>query len=492
MSDPFEEWKSARGKEPIPSSIPAGTEIGEYKVLGLIGRGGSAEVYSAAHVKLGATVAIKILHKLTEQSRIRFDREAKILSGTTHPCFPQFKSYGEFEGRPYIVTELLGPCVLPRTDKDAAKFLLKVLDGVGCLHRLGFVHRDIKPANILMRNGKEPVLTDFGLACPISAPRQIMGRISIVDGRPAGVGTPGYAAPEQFEGGEVSAATDVHAVGMLADECFDGKPPRCWRRIIDRATNSRKTARFATAKELAWAIRFRHARVFGLVLAVVALVLLAVSGSLHQSVGGDSHSTEKKANGVKDGSEAKAQKIEEQPPEPNELLEVFGMRFGATRKELPPWEDKVCFRRFKFPFSKQTTSLTDRLYAFNMVTADEQMKGMTLEDVAEECRESLKELQRLFSLGGTITNIVNPEILHRQWKSDPVIEKITNRTHPWYAYRIEGRGCVFFVKGELVGKQPRITLFCQNNRIADLEKRESQEWRRQEKQRKLNDFIDKL
>ena len=218
MSDPFEEWKSARGKEPIPSSIPAGTEIGEYKVLGLIGRGGSAEVYSAAHVKLGATVAIKILHKLTEQSRIRFDREAKILSGTTHPCFPQFKSYGEFEGRPYIVTELLGPCVLPRTDKDAARFLLKVLDGVGCLHRLGFVHRDIKPANILMRNGKEPVLTDFGLACPISAPRQIMGRISIVDGRPAGVGTPGYAAPEQFEGGEVSAATDVHAVGMLADE----------------------------------------------------------------------------------------------------------------------------------------------------------------------------------------------------------------------------------------------------------------------------------
>ena len=144
MSDPFEEWKSARGKEPIPSSIPAGTEIGEYKVLGLIGRGGSAEVYSAAHVKLGATVAIKILHKLTEQSRIRFDREAKILSGTTHPCFPQFKSYGEFEGRPYIVTELLGPCELPRTDKEVAEFLLKVLDGVGCLHRLGFVHRDIR------------------------------------------------------------------------------------------------------------------------------------------------------------------------------------------------------------------------------------------------------------------------------------------------------------------------------------------------------------
>ena len=281
MSDPFEEWKSARGREPIPSSIPAGTEIGEYKVLGLIGRGGSAEVYSAAHVKLGATVAIKILHKLTDQSRIRFDREAKILSGTTHPCFPQFKSYGEFEGRPYIVTELLGPCVLPRTDKDAARFLLKVLDGVGCLHRLGFVHRDIKPANILMRNGKEPVLTDFGLACPISAPRQIMGRISIVDGRPAGVGTPGYAAPEQFEGGEVSAATDVHAVGMLADECFDGKPPRCWRRIIRGAAQTIIRQRFASSEEMARAIGRRHwRRNAALSVVSVAAILALAWGSV--------------------------------------------------------------------------------------------------------------------------------------------------------------------------------------------------------------------
>ena len=281
MSDPFEEWKSARGKEPIPSSIPAGTAIGEYKVLGLIGRGGSAEVYSAAHVKLGATVAIKILHKLTEQSRIRFDREAKILSGTTHPCFPQFKSYGEFEGRPYIVTELLGPCDLPHTDKDAAKFLLKVLDGVGCLHRLGFVHRDIKPANILMRSGKEPVLTDFGLACPISAPRQIMGRISIVDGRPAGVGTPGYAAPEQFEGGEVSAATDVHAVGMLADECFDGKPPRCWRRIIRGAAQTIIRQRFASSEEMARAIERRHwRRNAALSVVSVAAILALAWGSV--------------------------------------------------------------------------------------------------------------------------------------------------------------------------------------------------------------------
>ena len=278
MSDLFEEWKTARGKEPIPATVPSGAIIGGYKVLGLIGRGGSAEVYGAVHVKLGATAAIKILHALTERSRRRFDREAKILAQASHPGFPGFKSSGDFEGRPYVVIELLGDCVLPRTDRGVAKFILRVLDAVETLHRLGFVHRDIKPANILMRGGTEPVLTDFGLACPISAPRQIMGRMSVVDGRPAGVGTPGYAAPEQFEGGEVSAATDVHAVGMLADECFGGKPPRCWRPIIDRATNSRIEIRYPSADEMARAIWRRkwRGRLVGAVALAGAAVILGI------------------------------------------------------------------------------------------------------------------------------------------------------------------------------------------------------------------------
>ena len=400
MSDPFEEWKSARGNEPIPSSIPAGTVIGEYEVLGLIGRGGSAEVYSATHVKLGATVAIKILHKLTEQSRIRFDREAKILSGTTHPCFPQFKSYWEFEGRPYIVTELLGPCVLPRTDKDAAKFLLKVLDGVGCLHRLGFVHRDIKPANILMRNGKEPVLTDFGLACPISASRQIMGRISIVDGRPAGVGTPGYAAPEQFEGGEVSAATDVHAVGMLADECFDGKPPRCWRRIIDRATNSRLAHRYQTADEMAFCIRcLMGMRMAGL--AVLTMLVLAVAAVIGFGV----------VRWVFDRHE-------------DEIQTAFGIRFGDDFGTMPRSKDAVRTIRLLGGPSGFRTMKTGCVYAFNLVADNKAVAKMPWAEIATECTNTLEEVREMFGLKGRIEVVGAP-------------------SSSLFRCRLKGRGCTF-------------------------------------------------
>ena len=260
MSDIFDKWKRARGKEPIGATLSVGAIIGEYEIGGLIGRGGSSEVYQATHIKLKSTVAIKILHKLSDSSRLRFDREAKILAHASHTAFPQFKSYGLFEGRPYIVTELLGDCVLPRKDKDVATFILRLLEGAGVLHRLGFVHRDIKPANILMRDGTDPVLTDFGLACPISASSQIRNHLSIVDGRLAGVGTPGYAAPEQFDGGEVGAATDIYAIGKLIDECFDGKPPRRWRSIIYRATNSRPNVRYAAVEDMMRAIKRRKWR----------------------------------------------------------------------------------------------------------------------------------------------------------------------------------------------------------------------------------------
>ena len=442
MSDPFEEWKSARGKEPLPSSIPAGTVIGEYEVLGLIGRGGSAEVYSATHVKLGATVAIKILHKLTEQSRIRFDREAKILSGTTHPCFPQFKSYGEFEGRPYIVTELLGPCVLPRTDKGAAKFLLKVLDGVGCLHCLGFVHRDIKPANILMRNGKEPVLTDFGLACPISASRQIMGRISIVDGRPAGVGTPGYAAPEQFEGGEVSAATDVHAVGMLADECFDGKPPRCWRRIIDRATNSRLERRYQTAQELAQSIRclmwVRAAYRILLSVVVMAGILVGVRGGLHWF-------------GLR-----------------NEIYEAFSVRFGDSCKDLPKLDANMrTIRQLGRPEGFQLTPKTGLVYAFNLRADDAAVGKMPWGEIAAECTNVLNEVRGRFGIKGGIEVIGRP-------------------TDTLFRCRVKGRGCTFTMvavrdpKHDSGRNRTTVALLCEKDRLAALAKEESGQGERRE------------
>lgn len=80
----------------------------------------------------------------------------------------------------------------------------------------------------------------------------------MVDGRPVGVGTPGYAAPEQFLGGEIAPSADIHAIGVLASTCFGGRPPRAWQGIIRRATSSLPSERYPDVASLARAVRMRH------------------------------------------------------------------------------------------------------------------------------------------------------------------------------------------------------------------------------------------
>lgn len=106
-----------------------------------------------------------------------------------------------------------------------------------------------------------PVLIDLGLVKDLSAVRGHVGEsLSIVDGQAVGVGTPRYAAPEQMSGDTVSSATDVYALGMLANDCFGGKPPRTWRRIIQRATVAVPAQRYATVEAFAHAIKFLRVR----------------------------------------------------------------------------------------------------------------------------------------------------------------------------------------------------------------------------------------
>ena len=165
-----------------------------------------------------------------------------------------------------------------------ARLILSVCRGAGALHALGYIHRDIKPANILSRDG-EPVLIDLGLLKRAETPELHPGdTLSVVDGRPVGVGTPGYAAPEQFMGGGISPAADIHAIGVLASTCFGGKPPRAWRTIIRRATSSLPAERYPDVASLARAVRLRHfPAVFGIV-ALVATIAATVAGAalLHE------------------------------------------------------------------------------------------------------------------------------------------------------------------------------------------------------------------
>ncbi len=241
-----------------------GREVGEWTVAGFVGRGGSAEAYCARHRRLGTAAVLKVLWRNGEGPRARFDRETRFLMESPGPSFPTFLGTGTEEGRPWVAMELLEEYSLPSTDASVAAYLLDVARGVEELHRRGWVHRDLKPCNILRREADgHAVLIDFGLlkrAGETVAAETAAGRVSpsLVDGREVGVGTPGYAAPEQFAGGAATPATDVHALGILADECFHGKPPRVWERIIRRATGSLPRQRYADAAAMARAIRRRH------------------------------------------------------------------------------------------------------------------------------------------------------------------------------------------------------------------------------------------
>lgn len=257
--DVFDAWLAERVPcEMEDHLLNEGEVLAEYRVVAFLGRGGCGEVYSARHEKLGSMAAIKILFKDTPAMRMRFEREAKILAEKRYREFPQFIAYGEHEGRPFLIEELLVPRDLPNTDKEVAEFLIKVATAVGRLHGMGFIHRDIKPDNILWRKSGEPVLVDMGLACFDGEERKSATPLSIVDGKPLAVGTPGYAAPEQLIGGKVDAATDIHALGVLANACFSNNPPREWSRIIRRSASTIASQRYRSTDEFIRAVKNRH------------------------------------------------------------------------------------------------------------------------------------------------------------------------------------------------------------------------------------------
>ena len=272
------------------ASIAPGELFGDWRITAFLGRGGSGEVYRAIHTTLGTAAALKVCVRRADRDCARdevvcarFRREAELLSENKHPAFPRFFGFGEREGRPWYVMELLEYRPLPTTEREIARFLFAVASGVQHLHSQGIIHRDIKPGNLLWRTGGPPslaaapcqagrspslaavatvpVLIDLGLAKDLSAVRGHAGEsLSIVDGQAVGVGTPRYAAPEQMTGDDVSPATDVYALGMLANDCFGGNPPRAWRRIIQRATAAVPAQRYATVEAFAHAIKFLRVR----------------------------------------------------------------------------------------------------------------------------------------------------------------------------------------------------------------------------------------
>lgn len=201
--------------------VPAGTRIGAFEVVELIGSGGMGAVCRAERVAGGfeQTVAIKLLLGTDGATRERFRAEMEILAGLSHPNIAQLIDGGETaDGSLYLAMEYVDGIPLDEYCQQQAldvrarlRLLLKVADALSHAHRNLVIHRDIKPGNILVaRADGRPRLLDFGIAKLFGGPAE-----RDLTQQTLGPMTPTYAAPEQFRGGAITVATDVYQLGVL-------------------------------------------------------------------------------------------------------------------------------------------------------------------------------------------------------------------------------------------------------------------------------------
>jgi eukaryotic-like serine/threonine-protein kinase len=217
-------------------NLNPGAKLGPYEILELIGAGGMGEVYKARDTRLDRTVAIKVLsaaHAGDNERRLRFEREARAISSLSHPHICALYDIGDQEGVPFLVMEHLegetledrlrqGPLPLEQGLRDA----IEIAGALEQAHRHGVIHRDLKPANVMLtRNGVK--LLDFGLAKVLEqaapAATSLPTASQTLTAQGTIMGTFQYMAPEQFEGSDADARSDLFAFGAVVYEMVTGR-----------------------------------------------------------------------------------------------------------------------------------------------------------------------------------------------------------------------------------------------------------------------------
>ncbi len=248
----------ARPKSAAQSSFPGlgnltGIKVSHYRVLEVIGGGGMGMIYKAEDLKLGRRVALKFLpEELANDSLAlqRFEREAQSASALNHPNICTIHGFDEYEGRPFIVMELLeGESLLEKLNAaqnhrlplpTVLEVAVQVSDGLQAAHEKGIIHRDIKPANIFLTQQGIAKILDFGLAKPAALeerkePAARFDAAAVSDGKTSEnaalgltkastiIGTARYMSPEQIRKETLDTRTDLFSFGLVLFEIATGQ-----------------------------------------------------------------------------------------------------------------------------------------------------------------------------------------------------------------------------------------------------------------------------
>src|SRR5271167_1784681 len=217
-------------------NLAAGTKLGPYEIVSLLGAGGMGEVYRARDSRLRRDVAIKVLPQalsLDSDRMRRFEQEALATAALNHPNILAVFDIGTSEGSPYVVSELLeGETLRDRlrsgaiATRKSLDYALQIAHGLAAAHEKGIIHRDLKPENLFVTKDGRVKILDFGLAKLTQPdPSSHTSLPTMTHMTEAGIvmGTAGYMSPEQVRGVAVDARSDIFTFGAILYEVVSGK-----------------------------------------------------------------------------------------------------------------------------------------------------------------------------------------------------------------------------------------------------------------------------
>lgn len=249
---------------------------GRYEVVSLLAEGGMSRVYEVKDSRLPGRLVAKEMREITDDPELlklvteQFEREAQILSELSHPNLPRVTDTFHHNGRRFLVEELVEGRTLEQldplelTESKVLKYAEQILDCLSFLHQNGLIYRDLKPSNVMLEETGRVKLIDFG----------IVRRLTIDKTRDTLVmGTPGFAAPEQYGWEQTDQRSDIFSLGVLMHHLLTGRDPsrtpfvfpalrslaprvsETTARVVHRAVQMEPENRFSSAQEMKRALR---------------------------------------------------------------------------------------------------------------------------------------------------------------------------------------------------------------------------------------------